>query len=117
MIFAPWRERVDWPHPVLGWQNGQSKMGVGECGRLAMWRPFEGLSPDAAELSGEAVCGLPTRRLDQFQVMLIVRSKLTYPTRWKAFAMGMLPRSVAARMRGTSCAMRMRVPSARISSM
>lgn len=44
-----------------------------------------------------------------------VRSKLTYPTRWKALAMGVLRRSVAARMRGTPCAARIRVPSARIS--
>jgi hypothetical protein len=47
----------------------------------------------------------------------MVRSKLTYPVRWKAFAMGVLPRSVVARMRGTPSALRMRVPSARISSM
>jgi hypothetical protein len=46
------------------------------------------------------------------QVMLMERWKLTQPARVKASAMGMLPRSVEARMRGTSCAARIRVPSA-----
>lgn len=49
--------------------------------------------------------------------MLIARSKVTYPARAKAAAIGTLARSVAARMRGTSCAARTRVPSARMSSM
>ncbi|MGY3677553.1 hypothetical protein ACVWXU_001176 [Streptomyces sp. TE33382] len=57
------------------------------------------------------------RALGQLQIMQIRRAKLTYPVRWKAFTMGVLPRSVAARMRGTSCVLRIRVPSARISSM
>lgn len=59
----------------------------------------------------------PRPVLDQLQVMLISRSKLMYPARWKAFAIGMLPRSVDARMRGTRCSARIRVPSARMSSM
>jgi hypothetical protein len=42
--------------------------------------------------------------------MVIERSTLTYPARRKAFAMGVLPTSVAARMRGTSWAARTRVP-------
>ena len=51
------------------------------------------------------------------QVMVMERSKLTQPARAKASAMGTLPRSVEARLRGTSCAARIRVPSARISLM
>src|SRR3984885_1547939 len=51
------------------------------------------------------------------QVMLIERWKLTQPARVKASAMGTLPRSVEARMRGTSFAARIRVPSLRISLM
>ena len=48
--------------------------------------------------------------------MVMARSKLTYPARRNASAIGVLPRSVAARMRGTFCSARIRVPSARISS-
>jgi hypothetical protein len=95
----------------------QSKRGVGPCDWVAVQCAPEELSPDVAELGGEAVSGLPARCLDQFQVMLIARSKLTYPARWKAFAMGVLLRSVDARMRGTFSSARTRVPSARISSM
>jgi hypothetical protein len=61
--------------------------------------------------------GPPRPMLGQLQVMLISRSKLTYPARRNAFAIGVLPRSVDARMRGASCSARTRVPSARMSSM
>lgn len=49
--------------------------------------------------------------------MVNARSKLTYPSRSKDFAIGTLPRSVAARIRSTPSAASTRVPSARRSSM
>jgi hypothetical protein len=55
------------------------------------------------------------QRGDQGQAMVMERSKLTQPPRVKAAAIGVLPTSVVARMRGTSWAARIRVPSARSS--
>ena len=53
----------------------------------------------------------------QSQVMLISWLKSAHPARRNALAMGTLPRSVEARIRGTSSAARIRVPSASNSSM
>lgn len=51
----------------------------------------------------------------QPQVMLIARSKLAQPARANAWAIGTLPKSVEARIRGTFSAARILVPSARSS--
>jgi len=76
---------------------------------------IDGNDADVLGLGGEAKTSPRPRR--QLQVMVICRSKFTYPARWNARAIGTFPRSVAARILGTSCAARILVPSASSSSM
>ena len=75
--------------------------------------------PEAAEVlrRADGSFDLIRSRQPHCQVMLMERSKFTQRARAKASAMGTLSKSVEARMRGTSWAARIRVPSARISLM
>ncbi|HEY3482437.1 MAG TPA: hypothetical protein VGL02_26390, partial [Streptomyces sp.] len=83
-----------------------------ECGELPLRRFRWPTSRHRGDVGDRA---FPSLHSNHGQDIVIVRSKVRYPARRNAFAIGTLPRCVAVRMRGTSCAARILVPSARIS--